>query len=109
MWQVLAEELPAVLSAVRFKSSMRWRGNVAFSRPLRWLLALHGDAAVPLQFAGLTADRTARVLRNASPPQVQVRSTSLRCMEVMRSRAAKIKPQRGYLIVARDISQRFGS
>lgn len=72
---MLAEELPAVLASVRFKSSMRWRGDAVFSRPLRWLLALHGDAAVPLQFAGLTADRTTRVLRNASPPQVQVRRT----------------------------------
>ena len=69
---MLAEELPAVLAGVRFKGSMRWRGEVAFSRPLRWLLALHGDATVPLQFAGLTADRTTRVLRSASPPVAQV-------------------------------------
>ncbi len=75
-----------MLSAVRFKSSMRWRGDVAFSRPLRWLLALHGDAAVPLQFAGLTADRTTRVLRNASPPQIQARHLYFQCMEVMRCR-----------------------
>ena len=67
--------MPALLAGVRFKSSMRWRGDAAFSRPLRWLLALHGHAVVPVQFAGLTADRTTRVLRNDSPPQIQVRGT----------------------------------
>ena len=61
-----------MLAGVRFKGSMRWRGDIAFSRPMRWLLALHGPAAVPFQFAGLTADRTTRVLRNATPPVAQV-------------------------------------
>ena len=32
---------------------MRWRGEQAFSRPVRWLLALHGGALLPLHFAGL--------------------------------------------------------
>ena len=62
-----------MLAGIKFKGSMRWRGDAAFSRPLRWLLALHGQALVPLQYAGLTAGRATRVLRSAPQPEVQVR------------------------------------
>ncbi len=40
--QVLAEELPALIASLKFRRNMRWRGDTVFSRPLRWLLALHG-------------------------------------------------------------------
>ena len=75
--QVLAEELPALLAGIKFKGSMRWRGDAVFSRPLRWLLALHGRAVPALQYAGLTAGDTTRVLRNADQPVLQARTLGL--------------------------------
>ena len=46
---------------------MRWnRSNVAFSRPIRWLLALFGEQVVPFEYAGLTA-RAAPPAACASP------------------------------------------
>ena len=74
--QVLAEELPALLATVKFKGNMRWRGDAVFSRPIRWLLALHGAAVVPLQYAGLAGGNTTRVLRNADQPEMQVSTQS---------------------------------
>ena len=53
--QVLAEELGGLIGGLSFGRSMRWSGEAAFSRPVRWLLALHGAAAVPCAFAGLQA------------------------------------------------------
>lgn len=70
--EVLTEELPAVLAAIRFKGSMRWRGDTAFSRPLRWLLALHGDAVLPFEFAGLRAGRATHGLRSATATSIEV-------------------------------------
>ncbi|MFP3855429.1 MAG: glycine--tRNA ligase subunit beta, partial [Anaerolineales bacterium] len=40
----------------------------AFSRPIRWLLALHGGQAIPFKFAGLTAGRNSRGLRFDEQP-----------------------------------------
>jgi glycyl-tRNA synthetase len=61
---VLAEALPGLLASLRFDKSMRWNSsNVAFSRPIRWLLALYGEQTVPFSYAGLIAGRTTRGLR----------------------------------------------
>lgn len=51
--QVLTEELPALVGSLSFKKSMRWRGDAAYSRPLRWLLALHGSTVLPFNYAHL--------------------------------------------------------
>lgn len=72
--QVLTEELTGLVSSLSFKKSMRWNSEVAFSRPLRWLLALHGDTVLPLTYAGLQGGNVTRVLRNAAQPEVQVRA-----------------------------------
>ena len=53
--QVLTEELGGLLGALSFTRSMRWNSGTAFSRPVRWLLALHGSTVLPFQYAGLQA------------------------------------------------------
>jgi hypothetical protein len=58
---VLTEELPGLLASLTFRKSMRWRPEAAFSRPLRWLLALHGGAVLPLTYAGLQAGAGGRM------------------------------------------------
>ena len=71
--EVLGEQLPQLLNSFRFERSMRWNHTgVSFSRPIRWLLALHGGEVVPLAFAGLTAGRRTRPLRFASPDWVEI-------------------------------------
>jgi glycyl-tRNA synthetase len=71
---VLAEELPGMVAGLTFRKSMRWRGDVSYSRPLRWMLAMHGDAVVPFAFAGLVTGATTRLLRNADEPERRVAS-----------------------------------
>jgi len=63
--EALAAELPALVASLSFKKTMRWdAGGAAYPRPMRWLLALHGDAEVPFAHAGLVAGRRTRLLRN---------------------------------------------
>lgn len=45
---MLVEELPALIAGLKFRRNMRWRGDTVFSRPLRWLLALHGPQVMLL-------------------------------------------------------------
>ena len=66
-----------MLAAVRFKDSMRWRGDTAFSRPLRSLLALHGGAVLPFAFAGLRAGRTTHGLRSETAAPIEVSRLNL--------------------------------
>jgi len=72
---VLAEELPGVLKKIAFRRGMRWNASgVAFSRPVRWLLALLGDRVVPFEFADLATTRFTRPLRGAGGDDVAVAS-----------------------------------
>ena len=61
---VLQEALPPLIDGLTFERGMRWNASGAtFSRPIRWLLALHDKQIVPLALAGLTAGRSSRGLR----------------------------------------------
>lgn len=65
---VLAETLPELVASLRFDKSMRWNSsNVAFSRPIRWFLALYGGHVLPFEYAGLLSDRQTRGLRFKDP------------------------------------------
>jgi glycyl-tRNA synthetase len=71
--QVLATELAGLVGSLSFRKSMRWDGHgAAYSRPLRWLLALHGDAPVPFTWGGVASSPSTRLLRNAAAPVQQV-------------------------------------
>lgn len=57
--EILPELLERLAAGLDWPKSMRWgSGETRFSRPVRWLLALHGDDVVPVRFAGLEAGRT---------------------------------------------------
>ncbi|MCC7018135.1 MAG: glycine--tRNA ligase subunit beta [Ardenticatenales bacterium] len=73
--EVLAEALPAVLGGLPFARGMRWNASrQPFSRPVRWIVALHGNHIVPLAFAGLVADRTTHGIRPAGSPAIALAS-----------------------------------
>jgi len=61
---VLSKDLQGWIGDIRFNKSMRWNeSGVAFSRPIRWLMALHGETVVPFSFAGYNSGRMTRGLR----------------------------------------------
>ena len=62
--EVLSSALPDLIQSLRFGQSMRWNDpKLAFSRPIRWLLALHGESWIPFTYAGLIAKPFTRGLR----------------------------------------------
>ena len=72
---VLAEALPQLLGSLRFEKSMRWNeSNVAFSRPLRWIVALHGSQVVPFDFAAVRSASTSYGLRPYDSPPIAIES-----------------------------------
>jgi glycyl-tRNA synthetase beta chain len=73
--EVIAAELPKELAGIYWAKNMYWRPGKPerFVRPVRWLLALLGDAVVPVEFGGYTAGRVTyghRVLFGPAPIHV---------------------------------------
>ncbi|MCE1252574.1 MAG: glycine--tRNA ligase subunit beta [Anaerolineae bacterium] len=73
--ELLAEALPALIAGLKFEKNMRWNAsNIAFSRPIRWLLAILGKEVIPFSYAGLNSGRITRGLRFLSPETIEVNS-----------------------------------
>ncbi|GKU88509.1 hypothetical protein SLEP1_g2761 [Rubroshorea leprosula] len=72
--EVLSEELPATLAKISFPKSMRWNSQVMFSRPVRWILAIHGDAVIPFVFAGILSGNLSYGLRNTPSATIMIKS-----------------------------------
>ncbi|XP_009776244.1 glycine--tRNA ligase, chloroplastic/mitochondrial 2 isoform X2 [Nicotiana tabacum] len=71
-FEVLSEELPVIISSISFPKSMRWNSDVAFSRPIRWILALHGDVVLPFIYAGVVSGNVSHGLRNTPSATVKI-------------------------------------
>jgi glycyl-tRNA synthetase len=72
---VLQEALPKLLSSIRFGKAMRWNSNgIAFSRPIRWMVALFGEIMIPFEYAGTIAGNITRGLRPYGSPEFTVSS-----------------------------------
>lgn len=71
--EVLPEVLSALCARIPFQKSMRWgEGEIAFGRPVHWLVALHGEEEVPFDFAGIRAGRESRGHRFLAPETFQL-------------------------------------
>ena len=72
---VLSENLPSLVASLKFGNTMRWNAtNVAFSRPIRWLVALLGHQVVPFEYAGVRSGRVTRGARPAGSPDLEIES-----------------------------------
>jgi glycyl-tRNA synthetase beta chain len=65
--------LAQIVLAIPFRKSMRWgSGDLAFGRPIQWLVALFGAEVVPLEIAGIESHRASRGHRFLAPHAVQI-------------------------------------
>ena len=74
--EVIAEGLPKEVAGIYWAKNMYWRAGKPekFVRPVRWMVALLGDAVVPVEFGGYTAARETfghRVLYGAEAIRVE--------------------------------------
>ncbi|MEA3337782.1 MAG: glycine--tRNA ligase subunit beta [Chloroflexota bacterium] len=71
--EVLAELLGNMVASLRFEKSMRWdSAGLAFSRPIRWFVALFGHQVIPVSYAKAVSGRTSRGLRPEGSPRIEV-------------------------------------
>jgi glycyl-tRNA synthetase len=75
--EVLAEALPKLVESIKFEKSMRWNDSgAAFSRPIRWYVALLGDLVVPFEYAGVVSGNVTRGLRPYDSPEIKITSAT---------------------------------
>jgi glycyl-tRNA synthetase len=75
--EVLAEALPGVLANLKFGKTMRWNASgIAFSRPIRWYIALFGESAIPFAYAGIASGNVSHGLRPYGSPEITVKSSA---------------------------------
>jgi glycyl-tRNA synthetase len=87
---VLADLLPALIARLQFDKTMRWNASgVAFSRPIRWLVALYGEQVIAFTYAGVASGRASRGLRPQGSPAIELAKAS---DYLARLRAARIEP-----------------
>jgi glycyl-tRNA synthetase beta chain len=60
--EILARELPHLILKIPWPKTMVWngKGTERFIRPIRWLVALLGDAIVPFEIGGVKSGNTTR-------------------------------------------------
>jgi glycyl-tRNA synthetase len=72
---VLQGALPKLLADIKFGKNMRWNSDgIAFSRPIRWLVALFDDIVIQFQYAGVLAGNVTRGLRPYASPEFTVKN-----------------------------------
>jgi glycyl-tRNA synthetase beta chain len=92
--EVLADALPKEIAALYWPKNMYWRSkSERFVRPLRWLVALLGENAIPMELFGMPAQAGTRGHRilgaSATIPRASAYEETLREVKVIVSRAER--------------------
>ncbi|UCH29663.1 MAG: glycine--tRNA ligase subunit beta [Myxococcales bacterium] len=74
---VLADVLPQLCQRITFPKSMRWGpGEIAFGRPIHWIVSLLGSDVVEFEFANVRAGRSTRGHRFLAPSTFDIEQAS---------------------------------
>ncbi len=70
---ILAEALHAAVHGINFRKSMRWGDvDMAFARPVQWLVALLGSDVLPVVFGDVKSGRTTYGHRFLAPAPIEL-------------------------------------
>jgi glycyl-tRNA synthetase len=70
---VLAERLPQLIAGIKFGETMRWNASgVYFSRPIRWIVALIGEAVIPFEYAEVRSGHYTHSTRATGSQEIPV-------------------------------------
>jgi len=109
---ILARELPDLILKIQWPKTMYWngKGSERFIRPIRWLVALLGDAVIPFEIGGVHSGNTTSGHRLLGKPSILVTiedfEHQLKSNGVILSadqRRAKIETEIAGLLAGRDL------
>ncbi|MGQ9745389.1 MAG: glycine--tRNA ligase subunit beta [Dissulfurimicrobium sp.] len=83
---ILASFLPSFVSRIPFPKTMKWgASSFRFARPIRWIVALFGEAVIPFEIAGVKSDRLSYGHRFMAPMAFEVRADKKNYIAAMRA------------------------
>jgi glycyl-tRNA synthetase len=99
---VLAEAIPQIIAGIKFGETMRWNSTgVFFSRPIRWIVALIGEAVIPFEYAGVTSNRVTRGTRATGSQELSVGSVE-DYLSAMQARGVVLSKEERISLIRRD-------
>jgi glycyl-tRNA synthetase len=103
--EIFTVELPKLIAALRFNKAMRWNSsNIAFSRPIRWLLALFGHVVIPFEYAGIVSSNLTRGLRFYQPEQKEITSAE-DYLNYLESQGIQLDPLQRLGVIAGQVNK----
>src|SRR5215216_6659794 len=103
--EVLAEALPKLVESIKFEKSMRWNDSgVAFSRPIRWYVALLGDMVIPFEYAGVVSGNISRGLRPYDSPEIKISSAD-KYLDVIREAGIALDKEKRKSFIVEQVEQ----
>ena len=103
--EVLAEVLPALIADLHFPMTMRWNETgTAFSRPIRWLVALLGEQVVPFEYAGIATGRVTRGSRPEGSPTLEIPSADA-YLSLMAEHHIVVDPEERRSLIAAQVEK----
>jgi glycyl-tRNA synthetase beta chain len=88
--EVLPELLRKIILSVHFPKSMRWGdGSLRFARPIHWIVAMLGGAAVEFELDGIRSGSRSRGHRFLSPGEFEIDEPD-RYVELLRQRSVVV-------------------
>lgn len=75
--KVLSDALPKLICDLPFPKKMRWSTvETPYARPLKWIVALHGETVVPFEVAGIVSGKTTYGHPQRNPGTVELKNPS---------------------------------
>ncbi|MDD2921758.1 MAG: glycine--tRNA ligase subunit beta, partial [Anaerolineales bacterium] len=103
--EVLAEALPKLVAEIKFEKSMRWNDSgIAFSRPIRWYVALLGDMVIPFEYAGVVSGNVTRGLRPYDSPAITIPSAD-KYFDVIREAGVLLDKEERKAAIVEQVNQ----
>ena len=103
--EVLSEAIPQWIKALNFPKNMRWNeSNVGFSRPIRWLMAMFGEALVPFDYAGYQAEKVTRGLRFSEPSEFVLKDAD-EYFEALKNETIILDPNERKAVIAKQVAE----
>ncbi|WP_107670706.1 glycine--tRNA ligase subunit beta [Cyanothece sp. BG0011] len=105
--EILKELIPSWINSLEGRRFMRWgNGELRFSRPIRWLVALCDQQVLPIEIVNgdstITSDRLSRGHRILHPDTVSITQAS-DYVETLRSAYVEVDPKKRQEIIEKDI------
>ncbi len=101
--QALAQAFADLVASIKFGKTMRWNAtDVSFSRPIRWIIALFGDAIIPFSYGGVASGRVTRGLRPLGSPEIAVNDAA-HYLQALASQGILLDPEARQQAIAEQI------